>query len=533
MMLFLLLLGAASFSQTASLATVTASPGQNIPVALNVTGFTGIGAITFNILFDPAVMTFTGLSSAPSGFIAGVTGNTINITGSWYPYTTFGPGKLFDLNFTYSGMTPSPLNFLGTCQVTQGVTVIHPTYTNGSVSMNTGLAQKANLVSATATTGGNVTVPLEYTALPAVGAITQKVHYDPTKLTFVNVQGIGSLAAGLNYSANAGSGIITITWTNIGGTGVNANANKFLLNFVYIGSTVTNVDFVSGCLISTAPSGTNVPVSYFGGIVSLGSASASAVLGSITGVHQGQDNLEVPLTLAGFPTTNVRAFTLTIPYDSPRLSFLGLKTPVSGLVISQASGTLTLAWTDASGVTNVNGIFLTLKFKYNGIGPASVRFGNGCVFNTYNAGVTGTVQVAYTNSIIVPALETATATIGYPLPVTAGNPVLVPINFSGLPLLNMGAATLKITYDYNKLTYIDIQNNTYGASVGHNATTHTITIAWASASAITLTGKFLDLRFMYNGGGGDCGAAVSFVDGCELASYAFPSPIVPANWING
>ncbi len=536
MMLFLVLFGVASFSQTASLATVTASPGQNFPVALNVTGFTGIGSITFNIQFDPTVMTFTGITSpALTGFVVGVTGNTINIVGSWSPYVTVGgagSGKLFDMNFTYNGMTTSPLNFLGTCQVTQGITTIYPTYTNGSVSMAV-VPQTATLVGTTASTGGNAPVVIKYAGMPGgIGSITQKVHYDPTKLNFISVTGVGTLASGLNYNANISTGLITITWTNVGGTNINWPSNEFILNFVYIGSTVTNVDFLGGCIITTtSPVVTNVPVAYYGGIVSLAASTATAVLGSVPAALQGQD-YEVPLTLSGFPTGvagGTQAFTLTIPYDSPRLSYLGIKSPApSGLVVSQGSGTLTLAWTNPAG-PNVNGTFLTLKFKYNGIGTANVSFGNGCVFNTYNAGLVGTVQVGYTNSTITPAVVVPNATIGYNQG-TVGANVLVPVNFSGLPT-NMGAVTLVIAYDYNRLTFIDGQNYLPGTNIKLDGTNHLIRIAWNASSAANINGKFLDLRFTYNGGGGACGAPVSFADGCELANWS--AVIVPANWHNG
>jgi len=99
--------------------------------------------------------------------------------------------------------------------------------------------------------------------------------------------------------------------------------------------------------------------------------------------------------------------------------------------------------------------------------------------------------------------QQANATIGF-VQATAGNNVLVPVNFSGLPVppTGMGAVTLFITYDYNKLTFIDAQNNTYGANVNLDASTHIISIAWASGSATDINHKFLDLRFTYNGGGG-------------------------------
>jgi hypothetical protein len=239
------------------------------------------------------------------------------------------------------------------------------------------------------------------------------------------------------------------------------------------------------------------------------------------------------MTLSGFPSGasgGTQAFTLTIPFDSPRLSFLGIKSPVpAGLVISQASGTLVLSWTDPTG-PSINGNFLTLKFKYNGIGTAHVAFGNGCVFNTNTAGVIGTVQVAYTNATITPATATANANVGF-VQAAVGANVLVPVNFSLLPV-NMGAVTLYLTYDYNKLTFINAQNYPTGTVWNLNPSTHIISITWNGTSGTNINGTFLNLYFTYNGGGDGCGAAVSFTDGCQLADYPTAN-IVQCNWING
>lgn len=546
MVFFLVLLGAASFSQTAaSLATVSTSPGETVSVPLDVTGFTGIGSITFHIQYDPAVMTYTGFSlpsGSPGGFVVGPTGNFIDIVGSWSSFANFGisgsgTGNLLILNFTYNGMTPSPLNFHGTCEVTRGLTVIYPTYTDGSVSMAI-VSQKATLISATALpvpTGSNVDVPIEYTGFTdKIGAITQKIHYDPTKLNFVKVTGYGNLTSGINYTTNISTGIITITWTNTSGAYINTNGipvSKFVLTFVYIGNTVTNVDFVAGCIISKIlPVGENVPVTYYGTTVSPGYTTITAKLGSIPNAQQDQD-YNIPMTLTGFPIGpygGTQAFTLTIPFDNTKLSYLGLVAPVAGLVVSQASGTLVLAWSNSLG-PDINGVFLQLKFKYRGVGVAAIDFGNGCVFNTNNGGTLSTVQVVYTNATVTPAIASASATIGKNTGVAPGVQVNVPINFVGLPV-GMGAVTLFISYDYNRLVFIDAQNNTHGANVNLIGSTHIIKIAWNALSATDINGKFLDLRFSFIGGGG-CGAAVNFVDGCELANFG--GAIVPVNWING
>ncbi len=541
-MLFLVLLGAFAQSQTVSLApAVITSPGEDVMVPMNVTGFTGIGAITFYVRFNPDIITYIGTynlaNPAPGGMWLKdlINDSTISLVFTANSsFVTFPNGKLLDLKFNYKGMTASPLNFVGDCEVTQGLTLIFPTYTNGSVDMNKGLAQKATLANATAATGGNVTIPLEYTALPNVGSLTQKIHFDPTKLSFVNLIGIGDLASGTNYNVDNSAGIITISWFTValGGKNINYNVapfSKFLLNFVYIGNTDAYIDFVGGSLITTPVPATNIALSYFGDTVSLAATTANAVLGSVATAVQGND-FEVPLNLSGFDVGTTQAFTLTIPFDSPRLTFLGVKAPApSGLVVSQATGTVTLAWSNASG-PDINGTFLTLKFKYNGIGTAHVNFGNSCVFNTYNAGIVGTVQVAYTSSTITPTLAPANATIGF-VPDTPGLPVEVPVSFSGLPL-TMGAADVVISYDESKLTFVDAIDTKSGTNVQSDPANHKVSIIWTNPAGADINGEFLKLRFNYISG--TCGATVSFIDGCQLTEFVPPAtPIVPANWIDG
>ena len=529
MMLMLLIFGSVSFSQTAKLKNVPASPGESVLDSLMVTGFTNIGSITFNIRYKPSVMTFNGITPV-SGFMANATDSTIHIvyTAPTPPGThTFPDGLLVKLNFTYLGMTSSPLNFLGSCEVTQGLSVIHPVYTNGSVYPYTLNSTKATIVSATAATGGNVPVVIKYDNFGNnVGAITQKIHYDPTKLTFINVTSSGTLGGA---TASAVGGVVSIAWTNTGGTSINWPTNTLVLNFQYIGSTVTNLEFYPGCIISTN-GGANIPVSYFNGVVSLNnSPAAHADLTPVINANQGQE-VQVPLMLSGFPA-GTAAFTLNIPYDSPRMSFIGVVNNVQPVTVNQNGSTLTIAWTDYT-TPNINSTtvpFLKLKFRYNGIGVANVSFGNGCVFDQLSGGIINNVQVAYTNATVTPAVAAITANIGF-VGAAAGANVLVPVTFSNPagPVNNMGALTMYINFDYNKLTFVDAQNNIHGASVTMNPVSHKISIAWASGSPADLTGKFLDLRFICNLGGS---APVTFADGCELANIS--AAIVPVNWVNG
>ena len=72
-----LFFGTVSFGQTASLETKTAFPNTNITVALNVGAFTNVNSITFNIRYNPAVLSYAGISNSIAGVTSGITDSTI------------------------------------------------------------------------------------------------------------------------------------------------------------------------------------------------------------------------------------------------------------------------------------------------------------------------------------------------------------------------------------------------------------------------------------------------------------------------
>ena len=68
--LMMVILGSVSFGQyTASLQTITASPGENVAVNLTVNNFNSIGSFQFFIKIDVAVLTFQNISNFMAGFI--------------------------------------------------------------------------------------------------------------------------------------------------------------------------------------------------------------------------------------------------------------------------------------------------------------------------------------------------------------------------------------------------------------------------------------------------------------------------------
>jgi len=561
-MLFLFTLGIGSFSQNASVTSANASPGESTNVFLKLESFTNIGSVNFNIQFDASVLTYTGFdleAGVPGGFTALATGNILSIVGTWptntYPTGTNFNGNVLKLKFVYNGMTTCNLNFLGTCEVVKYIsgapTVIFPTYSSGSVSMNTSVTAKARLIAKPASTGGEADVKLEFSGFltyPNAGSVTQVVHYDPSKLTFANAMGFGGFSTGMNCNANTSTGIITITWFKPGasaGTGIPLTlADSIKLKFIYIGSTQANVDFYPGCIISNT-SGTNMLVDYVGGSVSLLPTLLTAVLNPVNAALQGSD-YNVPLTFANFPTVDeggTAAFTVSLNYDNQKLTYLGLLAPVAGLIVSSnpLTGVITLVWTTPDPIApdpDLDGIFLTLKFKYKGVGVANVNFGDNCVFSTNTGGSIGNLQVVYTGSVFTPAVVAEKAIIGF-VSGTGASPVIVPVYFTGgsLATTKISAVTLHIAFDSEKLTFIDVPFNPYGVNYGYNQTTKIITIIWTSVDGEYLDRTvslkdFIGLRFNYNSGSGAPSAAVSFTGECEITKSS-PVEILPLSFVNG
>ena len=287
-MIFLALLGSSVFSQTASLPTTTASPGDQVILPITVTNWTEIGAITLNIQIDPAILAFQTITGYPSGMLAGVVGNTLTLSWSNTTHYTQANGVLANLVFMYTGPGTSALTFLPSCSIIQmpGFVPVTVAYTAGLVSPFLGNTTKATLMNQTcAVTGGSVSVPIQFEGFGnTVGSITQKVQFDNTKMTFVGVTKTGSL---VSASAGAVGNIVTIAWENSSGANINYPANQFILNFTYTGTSATTLLFYPGCLITTNTTA-NIPVSYFNGTVGyvpafvVGSVAASQTICSGT-----------------------------------------------------------------------------------------------------------------------------------------------------------------------------------------------------------------------------------------------------------
>lgn len=547
----MVLLKATLFSQnaTVSLSSVTPSPGQHFTVPLIVTNFTSISSMTFIIKFDPTAITpeinsqgKLNLTSFATGFdlinfigyVQG--GNKLVITFSEQTMPPIADGTLFNLNFaSYCGTSGTSLEFQTGSEVGTGInptTILPVVFNNGQI----------NNVNANATVGiGNmifnfdmanpsVTVPISVSNITSnVGSIDLHIQYDPSKLAYIKTIGVGVLTTGL--VANVNNGIISIAWTKNSG-GVLLNDGTILnLMFAYTGTDIGNLNFYPCCLFGNAAGNGYLDVKYTNGSVSpdFSGTIPDVKLDSITAAVQGQV-YDVPLTFSGFQTISpdaIGAYTLHVTYDNPKLSFIKDTNNTSSAIVNAVGNVINIVWTKTT-ASNINGQALKLKFRYNGVGAANISFSSGCSFSNMQSTL---VNVAYLNAAIIPATISANATIEN-VSGSVGNNVLIPIDFSGLPV-NMGAVTMNIDYDKTKLTFIDAPAlyNTFGASVLLNPSTHKIQIAWSSTSATDLNSTFLKLRFAYNFAGNGTGAIVSFGDGCELTTNT--ATLVPVNWNNG
>jgi hypothetical protein len=468
------------------------------------------------------------------GMQANAAGNSINIVWTSVPPYPSLTGQLLKLNLKYKGMTNAPLAFLGTCEVTQGVNPLVVTYTNGAVNLNQGNASypHAKLDTINAQTGGWAAVPIKFSNFGNVSAVTQKIQYDPTRLDFVNVTTAGSFAAGTtNYSAS--NGVVTIVWTNTNPLGLPINwsaGHKLILNFIYTGATATPIVFNPGCEI-TNPDLSNVQVVYQApGLVTPGTPTSFVSFGSPIGTVQQGAAFKLPLNLTGFTGANkAAAFTLNIPYDNEKLSFLGLVSVPTGVSVNAAGSTIHIVYENVVPV-DLNGEFLQLRFIYNGVGNTPVDCGPGCLFSRSDG---STIQVGYTPVIIIPAPSTVSAFIGSKVVGAYPDIVNVPVYFTGLSTTLMGAATLYIGFDLNELDYIGIAN----AQAGTNASLsgNQVIITWSQVAPglnidSTVLYPFLNLRFQIKSGAAGS-KTITFKNGCQLANDG--GGIVPANWNNG
>lgn len=533
--IFLIIWPLFMFGQTAtvSIGSVTANPGDEINVPVNVSNFADIGAITLYIGYDPAVLSYQGLNDVHPE-VSGIYGNAMTnpdqIGLVWLAnppnYANIGSDKMLDLTFEYIGGS-CDLVFNAGCEiVNSSLQLISVNYSGGSVGP---IAQPitASIGTVLANAGDEVLIPVDVTGFIDVGAITFFIGFDESVLTFIGIENIHSELTGLQGNAMTNPTEVGIVWSADPPFSANISSGKlFDLKFFYNGGNC-DLTFSDDCEV-TDPGLLPIYVDYTNGGISQASSSLTADLGDVT-ASIGQEVL-VPMDVTNF--SDVAAMTFYINYDPAVVTFIGLENidpAVSGINANTLSNPdrLVVVWTATlPNYLNITGKLFDLKFTYNG-GLANLTFDSGCdVTNS----MLQSLSVLYVAGSVSQSTEVTSITTDVVFS-DPGFEVSVPV--TTLNFTDIGAMTLYVEYDPVALSFIGLENvHPQIASVAANTMTgpDRIGIAWTAsppAFANIAADKLFDLKFIFNGGDG----SLDYIAGCELTNSSLME--VPVSLFGG
>jgi hypothetical protein len=503
--------------------------GAAVTMPINVTNFTNVGAITLKVTYDTAVVTYTGIANAPTGVtftVGSGTPGVINL--GWFDATGSTPisiasGKLVDLNFTYKKGTSTVGFTTSACDIANGsgTSITGIVYQNGSLLSSTTTTLTIPTVQAPAAVGGAVTMPINVTNFTNVGAITLKITYDPAVMVYT---GIANAPTGVTFTVGSGTpGVINLGWFDAtGNTPISIASGKLVdLKFTYSGGSGTVGFTTSACDIANG-SGTSITgIIYQNGMLQSSGATTTTTL-TIPNVQTPAAGGAVimPINVSNF--TNVGAITLKVTYDTAVVTFTGIANAPTGVTFTVGSGTpgvINLGWFDATGNTPLNitsGKLVDLNFTYKR-GSGTVGFTTSACDIANGSGTSITGIVYQSGSLFI---ATASPTLTIPTvqaPAAVGGTVTMPINVTNFT--NVGAITLKITYDPAVVTFMNVANAPTGVTftVG-SGTPGVINLGWFDATGNTplniATGKLVDLNFTYIGGTSTVGFTTS---ACDIA----------------
>lgn len=369
-------------AQTVQIYDETESPGQ-INVQVDMLSFTNLGSATLIIEFDSDLLSFSDIANTQ---IPGAWGANYNATEDHVIVTYFATGTsgenidgwAFDLVFNYSGGFSSDIVFdEDNCEITDyNLNYINATYVDGSVTQTSTVAGEVSMDSLTDQLIGNtITMPVDMdgSGFTSVDAITFKIGYDQTQLTF------GGIVEDelTDVDATASNGVLTIEWYSDTPEDL-SSAHLFDIEFVYLGGEA-DVEFKPGSEVS---SGLDIlAVDYIHGSVEPTDETATLTIEGVAG--ESGNVVSVPITAENIGQT-LGSISLYIAYDNSNLSYGNFTADqLSGWNVSANSGVITILWSDNNGATITDGDLITLNFMYNG-GYSEVEFNPGCEIKTNN-----------------------------------------------------------------------------------------------------------------------------------------------------
>ncbi len=332
-----------------------------------------------------------------------------------------------------------------------------------SIGLN---AQTLSVENVQANPGGNVFVPLKLDGYSnQIAAITIYLDYNPDLLKYVggnkgqecdiHLSGGGWT---INYSEVLSQ--LVVLYVNEDGGASHSEGSIIDLKFEYLGSATAPIEFVGTQEIAN----TNLSQTFFStalGNVINGSVSPLANNNNVTlGTVQGESESLVllPLSMEGAGFEQVDAFTYKLKYCYEKLDFVGLdNNELNGANVTYShnsdNGEITLEWTNptAQDFSSADPLF-NLKFIYHG-GDAPVKFMPGTEISNNGESIPYTP----TNGMITLADAPVVLDIAEVQAVVGGQ-IEVPVVASGF-VAPVGAFTLKINYDANKLSFNQVISN--------------------------------------------------------------------------
>jgi hypothetical protein len=214
----------------------------------------------------------------------------------------------------------------------------------------------------------------------------------------------------------------------------------------------------------------------------------------------GSGSVNIPIKVTNF--NDVGAISLVINYDPSVLTFQGVPNPLSGnFLANAANGQIIISWFGLTPLNVGTGTLINLQCNYNGTGTSPLAFDKIKSEITNSAGTALTNSGSFTNGSVFLA---SSQPVNFSIPVTnltnAGSDISVPVNVSNYN--NIGATSLKISYNPSVLTFKGLANAPAGFSA--TASSGVINISYSTATAFTFgNGKLFDLNFNYVGGNSD------------------------------
>jgi len=251
---------------TLELETVSAIPGFPLTIQVEAKDFAGheVGAMTLKIGFDPAQLTFTGISSVqnPQGWLMNASGSTLTILNSSLG-GTINDGVLFELSCIYYGTDLVDITFkTGTEIVGLDLTPLTTIYVNGKIIPDTTPPATLIIGQVIAPIGNSVTIPVHASGFQQnIGAMTLKIGFPAGVLSFSGIVA----HQGFNGFVGSSGDQITFLWASSSGKPLN-NDLLLELKFNYLLDEKAPVVFNPGVEIVDIDQKI-IPVHYVSGFV--------------------------------------------------------------------------------------------------------------------------------------------------------------------------------------------------------------------------------------------------------------------------